>query len=159
MLICNSVLVYQSSVFGGFVQIVLKSKLIALVASKKSSRHLFPIYIVGKIVSAKVRLQFILNQNLVRPAYRLTSVQVVSFFKQINETPVRSRFYAQCRPGLKILFGSFLRSFRSSFTKFRSRACCIKQPITLRYDRFFANAAFSFALFFLNAKIPISYQR
>ena len=101
--------------------------------SRADDIRLFLIHTERKIVSAKVRLGFILNQNLVRPAYRLTSVQAVSCFKQTNDTPVHLRFYAQCRPDLKILSGSI---------KFRFRACCINTSTVLCY----ANAAFRFAL-------------
>ena len=126
MLIYNSVfVVYQSSESGDVVEIVSKSKLNALVASKNSRRCCLPIpdlHTARKIVSAKVRLKFILNRNLVRQAYRLTSVQAVSCFKQTNDAPVRSRFYTQCKPGLKILSGGILRSFRRDPNFARRRA-------------------------------------
>ena len=115
MLICNSVfVVYESSESGDVVQIVLKSKLSALVASRSRANavRLVPIYTVRKFVSAKACLWFILNQNLVCLTYLFTSVQAVNCFKQINDTPVCSQFYAQRRQGLKIFAESILRSFR-----------------------------------------------
>ena len=102
---------------------------------------LFPIYPVRKIPNAKVCLEFIRNQNLVCPAYRLTSVQAVSCFKQTNDMPVHLRFYAQCRSGQIIYCGSILQF--SVRTKFRSPVCCTNKPIVLHYDHFSANATFS----------------
>ena len=89
--------------------------------------RLFPICTVRKIVSAKVRLYF--KPIFGTPGVSPSRVLAVSCFKQTHDVPVRSRFYAQCRVGLKIFSVSFLRSFRSSITKLRSRACCINKPI------------------------------
>ena len=80
--------------------------------SRANAVRLLPIYTVRKIVSAKASLWFILNQNLVFLAYLFTSEQAVNCFKQINDTPVCSQFYAQCRQGLKIFAGSILRRFQ-----------------------------------------------
>ena len=43
-----------------------------------------PVYTVRKIMSAKARLKFILNRNLVLSAYRLISVQATRCFQQTN---------------------------------------------------------------------------
>ena len=74
-----------------------------------------PIYTVRKIVSAKARLWFILNQNLARSAYRLVSVQAASCFKQTTDMPVRSRFYGRTR---KFLLEAFYTQSLSAQTKF-----------------------------------------
>ena len=95
----NVLVVYRSSEPGDVAQIVPKCKLSALIWLQAKSRpvavRLIPTYTVRKIVSAKAGLWFILNQNSVRLAYRLTSVQAASCFKQTDDMPVRSQFYCQ----------------------------------------------------------------
>ena len=105
MLICNSVLVHQSSEFGDFVQIVLKSKLSALVASKKSLKRCSPIPDLHCVYNRERK-----SSSLVyfKPKFGMPNVsphqRTNSQFFQTNDTPEHSRFYAQCRPGLKILW-------------------------------------------------------
>ena len=99
--------------------------------SRANAVRLVPIFTVRKIVSAKACLWFILNQNLVSLAYLFTSVQTVNCFKQINDTPVCSQFYAQCRPGLKIRWKHFTQF--SARTKFCLLTCCANKPIKLSY--------------------------
>ena len=121
-LLWNSVLVYQSSESGNVVQIVSKSKLSALVASKKSRRRRPPIPDLQCAYNRERKSSlFILNRNLVRPSYRLTSVQAVVSNK-LTTRPYVHDFYTQFKAGLKILSGSILRSFRRKPNFVRGRA-------------------------------------
>ena len=74
------------------------------------------------IVSAKARLKFILNRNSVRPTCRLNRVHAASCFKQTNDTPVRSWFYAQRRLG-----GGSKNSFWKHSTQFSARTNFVRR--------------------------------
>ena len=136
---------------------------------------LFLIYTVRKIVSAKVYLKFISNQNLVCPACHLTSVQAFSCFKQINDTPYICDFtHSVVRPKNSV-WKHFMQFFAR--TKFRSWACLKINPlyfvmvwpifrerhvqiriVWLKQLTARKKWLIAIALFLLNAKIPIVYQ-
>ena len=86
--------------------------------------RLIPTYNLRKIVSAKARLKVYFKPETRYADVSLNSVQVASCFKQTNDTPVRHDFTHSVgwAVGLKIPFGSILRSFRREQNFVRRRA-------------------------------------